>query len=79
MVLVSTVVGLFIEDVLGATILTLGLLGVVGTAMPTVEDHVLHVAVVEGVVDRWRWGWHSVKQDAWSRHGARERCPCLLS
>ena len=79
MVVVSTVVGLFIGDVLGAAILTLGLLGVVGTAMPTLEDHVLHVLVVEGVVDRWRWCWHSVKQDAGGRHGARERCPCLLS
>ena len=54
MVVVSTVVGLFIGDVLGAAILTLGLVGVIGTAMPTLEDHVLHVLVVEGVVDRWR-------------------------
>ena len=64
MVVVSTVVGLFfIGDVLGASILTLGLVGVVGTALPTLEDHVLHVLVVEGAVDRWRWCWHSVKQD----------------
>ena len=79
MVVVSTVVPTFIGDVLGAAILTLGLIGVVGTAMPTVEDHVLHVAVVEGFVDRWCWGWHFVKQDAGGQHGARERCPCLLS
>ena len=67
MVVVSTVVGLFIRDVLGAAVLTLGLVGVVGTALPTLEDHVLHVLVVEGVVDRWRWCWHSVKQDAGGR------------
>lgn len=50
MVVVSMIVGLLIGHVLGAAILTLGLLGVVGTAMPILEDHVLHVLVVEGVV-----------------------------
>ena len=79
MVVVSTVVGLFIGDVLGAAILTLGLLGIVGTAMPTLVDHILHELVVEGVVDRWRWCWHSVEQDAGGRLGARKRWPCLLS
>ena len=54
MVLVSTVVGLLIGHVLGAAILTLGLIGVVGTAMRTLEDHVFHVLVVEGVVHHWR-------------------------
>ena len=61
MVVVSTVVGLFIGNVLGAAILTLRLVGVVGTALPTLVDHIRHELVVEGVVDRWRWYWHSVE------------------
>ena len=51
MVVVSMVVGLFIGNILGAAILTLGLVGIVGTAMPTLVDHILHELVLEGVVD----------------------------
>ena len=52
MVVVCMVVGLFIRNVLGAAILTLGRVGIVGNAMPTLIDHMLHELVVEGVVDR---------------------------
>ena len=55
MVVVRMVVGLFIRNVLGAAIPTLGLVGIVGNVMPlpTLVDHLLHELVVEGVVDRW--------------------------
>ena len=51
MVVVRMVVGLFIRNVLGAAIPTLGLVGIVGNTMPTLVDHILHELVLEGVVD----------------------------
>ena len=67
MVVVSMVVGLFIGNVLGAAILTLGLVEIVGSRggtasgrRTTLDDNVLHVVVVAR-------GRHSAEQLACAR------------